>query len=377
MTFEHDDTFESGVNIKVIGVGGGGNNAVNRMISSNIKGVEFVSINTDRQALNNSDAATQLVIGEKLTKGFGAGANPQIGSRAAEESIEEIKAILEDADMVFVTAGMGGGTGTGAAPVVARLAHEMDILTIGIVTKPFAFEGKRRMDQAVAGIAELSQYVDSLVVIPNERLKQVTDTRITLENAFEIADGVLSRGTQSISDLINVHGFINLDFADVSSVMKNAGYAHMGVGSATGKDKAEMAAKAAISSPLLESSIAGSHGILISITVSPDVGLEDVDVASSMIAAEASPDANVIWGVNIDHELEDEMRITIIATGFATTKMEPKKVEAPAPKAEPAARPARPEGAAPRREKPRASADEELDRLMKEFDTPKKKKIVR
>ena len=383
MTFEHDDTYESGVNIKVIGVGGGGNNAVNRMISSNIKGVEFVAINTDRQALNNSDAATQLVIGEKLTKGFGAGANPQIGSRAAEESIDEIKAILEDADMVFVTAGMGGGTGTGAAPVVARLAHEMDILTIGIVTKPFAFEGKRRMDQAVAGISELSQYVDSLVVIPNERLKQVTDTRITLENAFEIADGVLSRGTQSISDLINVHGFINLDFADVSSVMKNAGYAHMGVGSATGKDKAEQAAKAAISSPLLESSIAGSHGILISITVSPDVGLEDVDVASSMIAAEASPDANVIWGVNIDHELEDEMRITIIATGFATSKPEPKKPEpAPAPAAAPAAkperpaRPARPEGA-PRREKPRASADEELDRLMKEFDTPKKKKIVR
>ena len=378
MTFEHDDTYESGVNIKVIGVGGGGNNAVNRMISSNIKGVEFVAINTDRQALNNSDAATQLVIGEKLTKGFGAGANPQIGSRAAEESIDEIKAILEDADMVFVTAGMGGGTGTGAAPVVARLAHEMDILTIGIVTKPFAFEGKRRMDQAVAGISELSQYVDSLVVIPNERLKQVTDTRITLENAFEIADGVLSRGTQSISDLLNVHGFINLDFADVSSVMKNAGYAHMGVGSATGKDKAEQAAKAAISSPLLESSIAGSHGILISITVSPDVGLEDVDVASSMIAAEASPDANVIWGVNIDHELEDEMRITIIATGFATTKPEP----APAPTAAPAAkperpaRPARPEGA-PRREKPRASADEELDRLMKEFDTPKKKKVVR
>ena len=375
MTFEHDDAYESGVNIKVIGVGGGGNNAVNRMINSNIKGVEFVAINTDRQALHHSDASTQLVIGEKLTKGFGAGANPQIGSRAAEESIEEIKAILKDTDMVFVTAGMGGGTGTGAAPVVARLAHEMGILTIGIVTKPFAFEGKRRMDQAIGGIAELSQYVDSLVVIPNERLKQVTDTRITLENAFEIADSVLSRGTQSISDLINVRAFINLDFADVSSVMKKAGYAHMGVGSATGKDKAELAAKAAISSPLLESSIAGSHGILISITVSPDVGLEDVDVASSMIAAEASPEANVIWGVNIDHELEDEMRITIIATGFANSKEEPKKVEEPV-KPEPN-RPARPEGTPVKRERPRASADEELDRLMREFDTPKKKKIVR
>ena len=378
MTFEHDDTYESGVKIKVIGVGGGGNNAVNRMIATNIKGVEFVSINTDRQVLRHSDAATQLVIGEKLTNGFGAGANPQIGARAAEESIDEIKEILEGTDMVFITAGMGGGTGTGAAPVVARLAHEMDILTIGIVTKPFAFEGKRRMDQALAGIAELSQYVDSLVVIPNERLKQVTDTRITLQNAFEVADGVLARGTQSISGLISVSAFINLDFADVCSVMKNAGHAHMGVGSATGKDKAELAAKAAISSPLLESSITGAHAILISITVSPDVGLEDVDVASSLIAAEASPDANVIWGVNFDNELEDEMHITIIATGFDNKQPELKKVEeAPvAPAAKPA-RPARPEGAPVKREKPRASADEELDRLMKEFDTPKKKKIIR
>ncbi len=382
MTFEHDDTYESGVNIKVIGVGGGGNNAVNRMITTNIKGVEFVAINTDRQALNHSDAATQLVIGEKLTRGFGAGANPQIGCRAAEESIEEIKAILQDADMVFITAGMGGGTGTGAAPVVARVAHEMGILTIGIVTKPFGFEGKRRMDQAMAGISELSQYVDSLVVIPNDRLKQVSDSRITLENAFEVADGVLSRGTKSISELITVHGFINLDFADISSVMRNAGYAHMGVGSASGKDKAEQAAREAISSPLLESSIAGSHGILISITVSPDVGLEDVDMASSMIAAEASPDANVIWGVNIDHELEDEMHITIIATGFANSQPEqPKKVEEKPAVAQPQQpvkpRRPRPEGAAApvKREKPRSSADEELDRLMKEFDTPKKKVV--
>ena len=377
MTFEHDDTYESGVSIKVIGVGGGGNNAVNRMISTNIKGVEFVAINTDRQALRRSDASTQLVIGEKLTSGFGAGANPQIGARAAEESIEEIKALLQGTDMVFITAGMGGGTGTGAAPVVARVAHEMDILTIGIVTKPFGFEGNRRMDQALAGIAELSQYVDSLVVIPNERLKQVTDTRITLQNAFEVADGVLARGTQSISDLINVSGFINLDFADVSSVMKNAGHAHMGVGSATGKDKAELAAKAAISSPLLESSISGAHGILISITVSPDVGLEDVDVASNLIAAEAAPDANVIWGVNFDNELEDEMRVTIIATGFTNTQESPK----PAPK--PVVDPVKPEPRPERRtetskrEKPRSTADEELDRLMKEFDTPKKKKPIR
>ena len=381
MTFEHDDTYESGVNIKVIGVGGGGNNAVNRMISSNIKGVEFITINTDRQALRRSDASQQLVIGEKLTSGFGAGANPQIGARAAEESIEEIKALLDGTDMVFITAGMGGGTGTGAAPVVARVAHEMDILTIGIVTKPFGFEGKRRMDQALAGIAELSQYVDSLVVIPNERLKQVTDTRITLQNAFEVADGVLARGTQSISDLISVSGFINLDFADVSSVMKNAGHAHMGVGSATGKDKAEMAARAAISSPLLESSISGARGILISITVSPDVGLEDVDVASNLIANEASPDANVIWGVTFDNELEDEMRITIIATGFDNNQSNVRKpvapVAAPAPVEAPAARPAAPKTEPIKREKPKASADEELDRLMKEFGTPKKKKINR
>ena len=381
MTFEHDDTYEAGVKIKVIGVGGGGNNAVNRMISSSIKGVEFVGINTDRQALHHSDAAQQLVIGEKLTKGFGAGANPQIGSRAAEESIEEIKAILQDADMVFITAGMGGGTGTGAAPVVARLAQEMDILTIGIVTKPFAFEGKRRMDQALAGIAELSQYVDSLVVIPNERLKQVTDTRITLQNAFEVADGVLARGTQSISDLISVSAFINLDFADVCSVMKDAGHAHMGVGSATGKDKAELAAKAAISSPLLESSITGAHGILINITASPDVGLEDVDVASSLIAAEAAPDANVIWGVNFDDELEDEMRITIIATGFDNQNSMRKPAPAPAPAPDPAETPkVEPKPApkpAPKPEKPKASADEELDRLMKEFGGPRKKKINR
>ena len=372
MTFEHDDTYDSGVTIKVIGVGGGGNNAVNRMITTNIQGVEFVAINTDRQVLRRSDASQQLVIGEKLTNGFGAGANPQIGARAAEESIEEIKAILAGTDMVFITAGMGGGTGTGAAPVVARVAHEMDILTIGIVTKPFGFEGKRRMDQAIAGIAELSQYVDSLVVIPNDRLKQVTDTRITLQNAFEVADGVLARGTKSISDLISVSAFINLDFADVCSVMKNAGHAHMGVGSATGKDKAELAAKAAISSPLLESSITGAHGILINITASPDVGLEDVDVASSLIAAEASPDANVIWGVNFDDELEDEMRITIIATGFENQNNARKAVSAPA-----AAPAAAPKAEAPKREKPKASADEELDRLMKEFGTPKKKKVNR
>ncbi len=316
MIAEFDNSYKSGVNIKVIGVGGGGNNAVERMIAAKIQGVEFIAVNTDIQVLNKSSAAHQIVIGEKITKGFGAGANPDIGARAAEESIEEIKEMLQGADMVFVTAGMGGGTGTGAAPIVARVAKDMNILTVAIVTKPFGFEGKKRMVQADKGIAELRQYVDALVVIPNERLKQVSDTRITLANAFEVADDVLRRGVQSISELINVPGFINLDFADVTSVMNDAGYAHMGVGSAKGKDKAENAARMAISSPLLETSIKGATGILISISASPDVGLEDVDLASTMISDEASPDANVIWGVAFDSTLDDEMKITIIATGF-------------------------------------------------------------
>ena len=322
MTFEPEATNDCGVNIKVIGVGGGGNNAVNRMIATNIRGVHFVAVNTDRQVIRHSEASSHVIIGEKYTKGWGAGANPEVGARAAEESIEDIKAMLKDADMVFVTAGMGGGTGTGAAPVVARAAHELGILTIGIVTKPFSFEGKRRAEQAEKGISELRKYVDSLVVIPNDRLRQVSDTRITLANAFEVADDVLRRGVQSISDLINVPGFINLDFADVTSVMKDAGYAHMGVGSATGKDKAEVAARAAVFSPLLESSISGAHGILINITVSPDVGLEEVNQASEMIAAEAHPDASIIWGVAFDPDLDDEMKITIIATGFAETDEE-------------------------------------------------------
>ena len=327
MSFERDESRECGVCIKVIGVGGGGNNAVNRMISANVQGVDFITINTDRQALKHSVAKHQLVIGEKITNGFGAGANPSIGERSAEESIDQIKEMLKGADMVFVTAGMGGGTGTGAAPVVARVAHEMGVLTIGVVTKPFAFEGKRRMEQALAGIEELSQYVDSLVVIPNERLKQVSDTRITLFNAFSVADDVLRRAVQSISELINVTGFVNLDFADITSIMKNSGLAHMGMGSASGKDKAEVAAKTAIASPLLETSIHGASGILISISASPDVGLEDIDVACTMITNEASSDANVIWGVAFDPELEDEMRVTIIATGFDKKKEdEPVKV---------------------------------------------------
>ncbi len=315
-----DDTYTSGVRIKVVGVGGGGGNAVNRMISTNIRGVEFVSVNTDSQVLLSSNAAQKLFIGEKITRGFGAGANPENGKRAAEESIEAIKEMLADTDMVFITSGMGGGTGTGAAPVIAQAAHDLGILTIGIVTKPFAFEGRRRMIQAEEGIKNLKQYVDSLIIIPNERLKQVSDTRITMINAFEIADDVLRRGVQSVSELINVPGFVNLDFADVTSVMKDAGFAHMGVGSATGPEKAQLAAMSAISSPLLETSIAGATGILVSITASPDVSLEDVDIASSMIQEEAHPDANIIWGAAFDPSLEDEMRVTIIATGFESAQ---------------------------------------------------------
>ena len=316
MAYELDENFDSGVNIKVVGVGGGGNNAVNRMISTNIRGVEFIAINTDKQALINSSATNKIAIGEKRTKGHGAGSNPEVGAQAADESIEDIKAAISGADMVFITAGMGGGTGTGAAPVVAKAAKDMGILTIGVVTKPFAFEGKRRMNQAEEGIKKLIESVDSLVIIPNERLKEVSDTRITLMNAFSEADDVLRHGVQSISDLINVTGLVNLDFADVSAIMLNAGYAHMGVGSATGKDKATLAAKAAISSPLLETSIAGARGIIINVTASPDIGLEEVDIASSMVREEAHPDANIIWGAVLDPTLEDEMQVTVIATGF-------------------------------------------------------------
>ena len=317
MEFDFDPIYESGVKIKVIGVGGGGNNAVNRMISTNIRGVEFIAMNTDNQALNTSCAAKKIVIGDKITKGLGAGSNPEVGKRAAEESMEEIKAALNGADMVFITAGMGGGTGTGAAPVIAKAAHDMGILTVGIVTKPFSFEGIKRYRQAEAGIAELSKYVDSLIVIPNERLKQVEDAHITLANAFEIADDVLRRGVQSVSELINVPGFINLDFADVTTIMKNAGFAHMGVGAAKGADKAQLASMAAISSPLLETSIAGAMGVLVCITASEDIRLEEVNMASHLIYEEAHPDATIIWGATLDPTLEDEMRVTIIATGFS------------------------------------------------------------
>ena len=316
MGFEFNSSYDSGVKIKVIGVGGGGGNAVNRMIESNVQGVEFITVNCDKQVLFNSSAATKIAIGEKVTSGHGAGANPSVGKAAAEENLDDLKDVIRGADMVFITAGMGGGTGTGAAPVVAKIAKEEKILTIGIVTKPFSFEGKKRMLQAEAGIAELSEFVDALVVIPNERLKQISENRITLSNAFEHADEVLHRGVQSISDLINIPGIVNLDFADVSSVMRDAGYAHMGVGMATGRDKAEIAARMAVTSRLLETSISGAAGILINITASPDISLDEVETASAMISNEAHPDANIIWGAAFDNTLEDTIKITVIATGF-------------------------------------------------------------
>ena len=307
---------ENVTTIKVIGVGGGGGNAVNRMVSDGLQGVEFIAMNTDQQALAKTHAATKVQLGSKLTKGRGAGADPEIGQRAAEESKDEIANALKGSQMVFITAGMGGGTGTGAAPVVAEVAHDLGILTVGIVTKPFSFEGKRKMGLAEQGIANLLMHVDSLIVIPNERLKMISQEKITLMNAFQAADNVLRQGVESISALINVPAFINLDFADVRSIMKDAGYAHMGVGSAKGAGKAENAAKAAISSPLLETSIAGAHGVIINITSSPDIGLEDVETAAGLITQSAHPDANIIWGTAFDENLSDEMRVTVVATGF-------------------------------------------------------------
>ena len=307
---------ENVTTIKVIGVGGGGGNAVNRMVSDGLQGVEFIAMNTDQQALAKNHATVKVQLGSKLTKGRGAGADPEIGQRAAEESKDEIANALKGSQMVFITAGMGGGTGTGAAPVVAEVAHDLGILTVGIVTKPFSFEGKRKMGLAEQGIANLLMHVDSLIVIPNERLKMISQEKITLMNAFQAADNVLRQGVESISALINVPAFINLDFADVRSIMKDAGYAHMGVGSAKGAGKAENAAKAAISSPLLETSIAGAHGVIINITSSPDIGLEDVETAAGLITQSAHPDANIIWGTAFDENLSDEMRVTVVATGF-------------------------------------------------------------
>ena len=317
-----DTGTDSVVNIKVIGVGGGGNNVVNRMVETGVKGVEFIAVNTDKQALAVSGANHKIQLGEKLTEGQGAGANPEVGRQSAEESRTQISKAMEGTDMVFITAGMGGGTGTGAAPILADLSKEMDILTVGVVTKPFSFEGRRRMQLAEAGIENLRTKVDSLVIIPNDRLKFATEQKITLANAFEVADDVLRQAVQSISDLIKNTGFINLDFADVSAVMKDAGMAHMGVGRASGKNKAEEAARRAVSSPLLETSINGARGVLVNVTGSTDVGLEEVEIAANLVQEAADPNALIIFGATFDESLEDEIRVTVIATGFAENKPE-------------------------------------------------------
>ena len=320
MAFGLDTGVENVVRIKVIGVGGGGNNVINRMVRSGTRGVDFVAVNTDKQALNVSSATYKIQIGEKLTHGQGAGSDPEVGRKSAEESRAQISKALEDTDMVFITAGMGGGTGTGGAPIVAEIAREQGILTVGVVTKPFGFEGRRRMQQAEKGIEELQGKVDSLVIIPNERLKHATDQKITFANAFEIADDVLRQAVQSISDLIRDTGFINLDFADVTAIMKNAGMAHMGVGRAAGKGKAEEAARMAISSPLLETSIHGARGVLINVTGSMDIGLEEVEQAASLVQDAVHPDALTIFGATFDESMDDEIRVTVIATGFADGK---------------------------------------------------------
>ena len=366
MDFKADSGPDNVVIIKVLGIGGAGNNVVNRMVKSGTDGVEFVAINTDKQALSISNADVKIQIGEKTTHGQGAGSDPEIGRKSAEESRSNIAKVIENTDMVFITAGMGGGTGTGAAPIIADLTKEAGVLTVGVVTKPFKFEGKRRLDQANAGIRELLSKVDSLLIIPNDRLKYATDQKITLSNAFEIADDVLKQAVTSISDLIKNTGFINLDFADVTCIMKNAGYAHMGVGHAAGKGKAEEAAKMAVSSPLMETSINGAHGVLINITGSEDMGLEDIEAAANLVQEAAHPDANIIFGASFDNDMQDEIRVTVIATGFEEAAPAPKqsafkpapKSEAPAPiipevpkpvqpakqPKEPAAQPAAPSG---------------------------------
>ncbi len=305
-------------NIKVIGVGGGGNNAVNRMIQAGLKGVTFYSVNCDAQALNFSLTEHRIQIGAKLTKGLGAGADPEIGFKAAEESREELSQALRGADMVFVTAGMGGGTGTGGAPVVAEIAKELGALTVGVVTRPFTFEGKKRAFQSDKGIQELKSKVDTLIIIPNDRLLQVVDRKASINEAFRIADDILRQGVQGISDLISVPGLINLDFADVKTIMAETGSALMGIGNAKGDNRAAEAARIAISSPLLETSIEGAKGVLLNITAGPSLGLFEVNEAAEIIQQAADPDANIIFGAVIDESLDDEIRVTVIATGFDT-----------------------------------------------------------
>ncbi len=316
---EYDETermSDGTATIKVIGVGGAGNNAVNRMVDSGIRGVDFIAVNTDRQALQLSKAGTKIQIGEKITRGLGAGANPDIGAQSAEESKAEVAEVLRGADMVFVTAGMGGGTGTGAAPVVAAAAKEMGILTIGVVTKPFTFEGKKRLSQAERGIESLKGKVDTLVVIPNDKLLQIIDRKTPIVDAFKMADDVLRQGVQGISDLIAIPGLVNLDFADVKTIMLNTGMAHMGIGRSSGENRAEDAAKQAVQSPLLETSIEGAKGVIINITGGSELGLHEVNTAAELVQRSVDPEANIIFGAVIDETLEDDIVITVIATGF-------------------------------------------------------------
>ena len=372
MAFGMETGPDTVVSIKVIGVGGGGNNVVNRMVRSGTQGVDFVAVNTDKQALNVSSATYKIQIGETLTHGQGAGSDPEVGRKSAEESRNQIAKALEDTDMVFITAGMGGGTGTGGAPIVAEIAKEMGLLTVAVVTKPFGFEGRRRMLQAEKGINELKDKVDSLVIIPNERLKHATDQKITFANAFEIADDVLRQAVQSISDLIRDTGFINLDFADVSAIMKNAGMAHMGVGRAAGKGKAEEAARMAISSPLLETSIAGARGVLINVTGSMDIGLEEVEQAASLVQQAVHPDALTIFGATFDDSMDDEIRVTVIATGFDAAESQVQPIEQPkapevaaAPEAAPAPAAA---AAAPQAPTPLNVADDPKEKMDDPFE---------
>jgi len=328
--------------IKVVGIGGGGVNAVNRMIDVGLKGVEFIAINTDAQALLMSDADVKLDIGRVVTRGLGAGASPDIGRQAAQDHVDEITEVLRGADMVFVTAGEGGGTGTGGAPIIAKIARELGALTVGVVTRPFTFEGKRRASQADEGIAELRAEVDTLIVIPNDRLLSISDRNITALEAFKSADQVLLAGVQGITDLITTPGLINLDFADVRSVMKDAGSALMGIGSARGEARATRAAEMAIASPLLEASIDGAHGVLLSIAGGSDLGLFEISEAAELVAASAHPDANIIYGTVIDDALGDEVRVTVIAAGFEGG--EPTKIVSPPPSVSTAAPVAVPSG---------------------------------
>jgi cell division protein FtsZ len=371
--------------IKVVGVGGAGNNAVNRMVKAGIQGVEFIAINTDKPALSRSNADQKIQIGEKLTRGQGAGADPEVGRKAAEETRNNISKALENTDMVFIAAGMGGGTGTGAAPIIADIAREAGILTVGIVTKPFGFEGKRRMKQAEEGIQALLGKVDSLLIIPNDRLKHVSEQKITLTNAFEIADDVLRQAVSSISEIVVTTALVNVDFADVTTVMKDSGYSHMGIGRASGKDKAEQAVRNAVASPLMETSINGASGILINFTGSSDLALDDVYEAAALVEESANPDANIIFGVSIDETLDDEIHVSIIATKFVETpgaaapaaRQEPKRAtlrteppKPPEPVAQPRVEPRQePEASAPKAAEPAKDDADPFDEIFKIFNS--------